>query len=151
MATEKTAMATWEGDLLHGSGHVKTGSGSVDADMTWAARAEEVEGASPEELIAAAHATCVSMALAAGLARAGTSPGRLETEAATAFERVGEGFKMTSVRLTIRGEVDGLDEEAFRAAAEDAKENCPVSQALKGNVEISLDASLASRSPSRSS
>jgi lipoyl-dependent peroxiredoxin len=151
MATEKTAKATWEGDLLHGSGHVTTGSASVDADMTWAARAEEVEGASPEELIAAAHATCVSMALAAGLARAGTPPGRLETEATTAFEQAGEGFKMSSVRLTIRGEVDGLDDEAFRAAAKDAKENCPVSQALKGNVEITLDAALASRSPSGSS
>jgi osmotically inducible protein OsmC len=142
MATEKTATATWDGDLLHGSGHVRTGTGSVDSDMTWAARAEDVEGASPEELIAAAHATCVSMALAAGLARAGTPPTRLETEARTAFEQVGEGFEMTSVRLTIRGEVDGIDDEAFRAAAEEAKENCPVSQALKGNVEVSLDASL---------
>jgi lipoyl-dependent peroxiredoxin len=150
MATEKTARATWEGDLLHGSGHVTTGTGSVDAEMTWAARAEEVEGPSPEELIAAAHATCVSMALSAGLARAGTPPTRLETEATTAFEKVGEGFKLTSVRLTIRGEVDGLDDDGFRAAAEDAKENCPVSQALKGNVEISVDAFLANRSPSRS-
>jgi lipoyl-dependent peroxiredoxin len=143
MATEKTARATWDGDLLDGSGHVKTGTGSVDADMSWAARAQDVAGPSPEELIAAAHATCVSMALAAGLARAGTPPKRLETEATTAFDQVGEGFKLTTVRLTVRGEVDGLDESAFRAAAEDAKENCPVSQALKGNVEISLDASLA--------
>jgi osmotically inducible protein OsmC len=142
MATEKTARATWDGDLLDGSGHVKTGSGSVDTDMTWAARAQDVEGASPEELIAAAHATCVSMALAAGLTRAGTPPKRLDTEATTAFDQVGEGFKLTSVRLTIRGEVDDVGEEAFRAAAEDAKENCPVSQALKGNVEITLDASL---------
>jgi osmotically inducible protein OsmC len=142
MATEKTAHATWDGDLVHGSGHVKTGSGSVDTDMTWAARAEDVEGASPEELIAAAHATCVSMALAAGLAREGTPPQRLETKASTSFDQVGEGFKMTSVRLTIRGQVDGIDDAAFRAAAEGAKENCPVSQALKGNVEISLDASL---------
>jgi len=140
MATEKTARATWDGDLLDGSGHVKTGSGSVDTDMSWAARAQDVEGASPEELIAAAHATCVSMALAAGLARAGTPPKRLETEATTAFDQVGEGFKLTSVRLTVRGEVDGVDEEAFRVAAEDAKENCPVSQALKGNVEITIDA-----------
>lgn len=150
MATEKTARATWEGDLAEGSGHVTTGSGSVDADMTWAARAEDVEGASPEELIAAAHAACVSMALSAGLARAGTPPTRLEAEASTAFEKAGEGFELTSVRLTIRGEVDGLDDEGFRAAAEEAKENCPVSQALKGNVEISLDASLANRSPSGS-
>jgi lipoyl-dependent peroxiredoxin len=142
MATEKTAQATWDGDLVNGSGHVKTGSGSVDSDMTWAARAEDVEGASPEELIAAAHAVCVSMALAAGLTREGTPPTRLETQATTAFDKVGEGFKLTSVRLTIRGEVDGLDADAFRAAAEGAKENCPVSQALKGNVEITVDASL---------
>jgi lipoyl-dependent peroxiredoxin len=143
MATEKTAQATWDGDLVHGSGHVKTGSGSVDTDMTWAARAEDVEGASPEELIAAAHATCVSMALAAGLAREGTPPQRLETEASTSFEQAGEGFKLSSIRLTIRGRVEGIDDAAFRAAAESAKENCPVSQALKGNVEISLDASLS--------
>jgi lipoyl-dependent peroxiredoxin len=142
MATEKTAQATWDGDLVNGSGHVKTDSGSVDSDMTWAARAEDVEGASPEELIAAAHAVCVSMALAAGLTREGTPPTRLETQATTAFDKVGEGFKLTSVRLTIRGEVDGLDANAFRAAAEGAKENCPVSQALKGNVEITVDASL---------
>jgi osmotically inducible protein OsmC len=143
MATEKTAQATWDGDLVHGSGHVKTGSGSVDTDMTWAARAEDVEGASPEELIAAAHATCVSMALAAGLAREGTPPQRLETGASTSFEQAGEGFKLSSIRLTIRGRVEGIDDAAFRAAAESAKENCPVSQALKGNVEISLDASLS--------
>jgi osmotically inducible protein OsmC len=143
MATEKTAQATWDGDLVHGSGHVKTGSGSVDTDMTWAARAEDVEGASPEELIAAAHATCVSMALAAGLAREGTPPQRLETEASTSFEQAGEGFRLSSIRLTIRGRVEGIDDAAFRAAAESAKENCPVSQALKGNVEISLDASLS--------
>ena len=144
MATEKTARAIWEGDLAHGSGRVSTGSGVLaDQRMTWSARAEDVEGASPEELIAAAHATCVSMALSAALARAGTPPGRLETEATTAFDKVGEGFKLMTVRLRIRGEVEGVDEDAFRRAAEDAKDNCPVSQALKGNVEISLDASLA--------
>jgi osmotically inducible protein OsmC len=142
MANEKTARATWEGDLLHGSGHVTSGTGVVDADMTWAARAEEVKGASPEELIAAAHATCVLMALAAGLAREGNPPTRLESEAKTSFDKVGEGFKLTTIRLTIRGQVDGLDEEGFREAAEQAKENCPVSQALKGNVEVSLDAAL---------
>jgi lipoyl-dependent peroxiredoxin len=83
------------------------------------------------------------MALSAGLAGAGTPPKRLESEARTAFDKVGDGFKLTSIRLKIRGEVDGTDEEAFRAAAEQAKENCPVSQALKGNVEITLDASLS--------
>ena len=143
MATEKTARAVWDGDLMDGSGRVSTASGSVDSTMTWAARAQDVEGASPEELIAAAHATCVSMALAAGLARAGTPPTRLETEATTAFDKAGEGFALTTIRLKIRGQVDGLDDDGFRRAAEEAKENCPVSQALKGNVEISLDAALA--------
>ena len=142
MATEKTARATWEGDLVHGSGHVTSGTGSVDTDMSWSARAQDAEGASPEELIAAAHATCISMALAAGLAREGTPPQRLETEATTSFDKVGDGFKLTSIRLTIRGEVEGIDGVAFLEAAEAAKDNCPVSQALKGNVEITLDASL---------
>jgi osmotically inducible protein OsmC len=82
------------------------------------------------------------MALAAGLAREGNPPTRLESEAKTSFDKVGEGFKLTTIRLTIRGQVDGLDEEGFREAAEQAKENCPVSQALKGNVEVSLDAAL---------
>lgn len=142
MATEKTARATWGGDLVHGSGHVRTDSGSVDTDMSWSARAEDAEGASPEELIAAALATCVSMALSAGLAREGNPATRLDTEATTSFEKVGEGFKLTSIKLTIQGEVDGIDGVAFLEAAEAAKDNCPVSQALKGNVEITLDASL---------
>lgn len=142
MATEKTARATWEGDLIHGSGHVTTGTGSVDADMRWEARAEDVEGPSPEELIAAAHATCVSMALSGALARAGTPPKRLESEARTTFEKVGDGFGLTKVHLTIRGDVEGMADDDFRRAAEEAKANCPVSKALAGNVEISLDASL---------
>ena len=142
MATEKTARTVWEGDLMDGSGRVSTASGSVDETMTWSARAQEADGASPEELIAAAHAACVSMALSAGLARAGTPPSRLETDAKTTFDKVGDGFKMTSIALTIRGQVDGVDDAAFRQAAEEAKDNCPVSQALKGNVDISLDASL---------
>jgi osmotically inducible protein OsmC len=143
MANEKTAQAVWEGDLMDGSGRVTTGSGSVDQTMTWAARAQDVEGASPEELIAAAHASCVSMALAAGLARAGTPPKRLETDAATSFDQSDGGFALTAIRLRIRGQVDGLDEAGFKKAAEDAKENCPVSKALAGNVEITLDASLS--------
>jgi lipoyl-dependent peroxiredoxin len=143
MATEKTAHAVWEGDLMDGSGHVSTESGSVDETMTWAARAQDVEGASPEELIAAAHATCVAMALAGALARAGIPPTRLETDATTSFEKVSDGFALTTVRLRIRGDVEGLDEDGFRRAAEEAKENCPVSKALAGNVQIELDAALA--------
>jgi osmotically inducible protein OsmC len=143
MATEKTASAVWEGSLAAGKGRFSLGSGAVtDQEVTWKARAEGGEGTSPEELIAAAHASCISMALAGALARAGTPPTRLETEARSTFDQVGEGFAITSMRVTMRGQVEGIDEETFREAAEQAKENCPVSQALKGNVEISLDASL---------
>jgi len=144
MATEKTARATWEGSLADGSGQVSLGSGAVsDLAVSWKDRAEGGEGTSPEELIAGAHAACVLMALAAGLARAGTPPRRLESKATTTFDKVGEGFAMTKMALQIRGQVDGLDDEGFRQAAEGAKENCPVSQALAGNVEITLDAALA--------
>jgi len=145
MAVERTANAEWQGDLLNGSGKVSTESGILsDATITWSSRADEAdENTSPEELIAAAHASCVLMALAAGLAQAGMPPQRLESQATSTFEKVGEGFKMTTMRLTVRGQVEGLDENGFRQAAEQAKENCPVSQALKGNVEVSLDASLA--------
>ena len=143
MATEKTARATWEGTLAEGRGRFSLGTGVVtDQAVTWKDRAEGGEGTSPEELIAAAHASCVLMALAGGLARARTPPTRLESEATTTFDKVGEGFAITAVRLTIRGQVDGLDDAGFREAAEQAKENCPVSQALKGNVEITLDAGL---------
>jgi lipoyl-dependent peroxiredoxin len=144
MAVERTANAVWEGDLTEGSGTVSTGSGSVDnATVKWSSRAERAdENTSPEELIAAAHATCVSMALANVLAQAGTPPARLESEATSTFEKTGDGFRMTTMRLSIRGEVEGLDEEGFRRAAEEAKDNCPVSQALKGNVDVTVDAGL---------
>jgi lipoyl-dependent peroxiredoxin len=145
MAVERTANAVWEGDLMGGSGTVSTQSGVVsNATVKWSSRAEQAdENTSPEELIAAALATCVSMALSHGLAQAGTPPQRIETEATATFDQVGEGFRMTTIQLSIRGQVDGLDEDGFREAAEGAKENCPVSQALKGNVDLSLDASLA--------
>jgi len=143
MATEKTARATWEGTLAEGSGRFTLGSGTVsDQVVTWRDRAEDGGGTSPEELIAAALASCVLMALAGGLARAGTPPTKLESEARTTFDQVGEGFKMTTIALSIRGQVEGIDDEAFQQAAEGAKENCPVSQALRGNVELSLDAAL---------
>jgi osmotically inducible protein OsmC len=145
MAVERTANVEWQGDLVSGSGKVSTQSGVVrDATVKWSSRAEQADqNTSPEELIAAAHATCISMALAGGLARAGNPPQKLETEATATFDKVGEGFRMTTMRITIRGQVDGLDEDGFLQAAENAKENCPVSQALKGNVDVSLDAALA--------
>jgi osmotically inducible protein OsmC len=144
MAVERSAKATWEGDLMEGSGEVSTESGVVsNAKVTWSARAVEAdENTSPEELIAAAHATCVSMALANGLAQAGTPAKRIESEAKATFDQKDGGFRLTTMQLSIRGEVEGLDEEGFRRAAEEAAENCPVSQALKGNVEVSLDASV---------
>jgi osmotically inducible protein OsmC len=151
MANEKTARAIWEGDLMSGSGRVSTGSGVLsDEGMTWSARADDAEGVSPEELIAAAHATCVSMALAHALAEEGHAPARLETEATATFDKTEAGFRFTAIKLAIEGEVEGIDGVAFLEAAEAAKENCPVSQALKGNVEISVEATLSSPSPSRS-
>ena len=151
MATEKTARATWEGDLMSGSGRVSTGSGVLsDEGVSWSARAEDADGVSPEELIAAAHATCVSMALSHALAEGGHAPTRLETEATSTFDKTDAGFRLTSIRLTIEGEVEGIDDAAFREAADGAKENCPVSKALEGNVEISVDAKLASPSHAQS-
>jgi lipoyl-dependent peroxiredoxin len=145
MAVERSAKATWEGDLFGGSGQVSTESDAVrNATVKWSSRADEAdENTSPEELIAAAHAACVAMALANVLAQAGTPPAKLDTEATATFDKTPDGFRMTTMRLSIRGQVDGLDEEGFRKAAEDAKQNCPVSQALKGNVEVTVDASLA--------
>jgi osmotically inducible protein OsmC len=145
MAVERTASAEWQGDLMGGSGTVSTESGVVrDATIKWSSRAEAAdENTSPEELIAAAHAACVSMALAHGLAQAGTPPQNIESQATATFDKVGDGFRMTTMRLRIRGQVDGLDEDGFREAAEQAKENCPVSQALSDDVAVTLDAALA--------
>jgi osmotically inducible protein OsmC len=144
MAVERTATASWQGDLMGGSGEVSTESGVVSgAAIRWSSRAEQADqNTSPEELIAAAHAACVSMALAHALAQAGTPPQRLDAEATATFDKTPDGFRMTTMRLLLRGQVEGIDENGFREAAEQAKENCPVSQALKGNVEVSLEASL---------
>jgi osmotically inducible protein OsmC len=145
MAAEHTASATWQGDLMGGSGTFSLGSGAArDVGLTWRARAEDASaGTSPEELIAAALASCFSMALSHGLAQAGTPPARIETDATATFDRTDAGFRITTIRLSVRGQVDGTDEDAFREAAETAKENCPVSKALEGNVAIELDATLA--------
>jgi lipoyl-dependent peroxiredoxin len=143
MATDRRADATWQGSLMDGSGRIESSTSGVigGLDVTWASRAEEPGGkTSPEELIAAAHATCFAMALSHGLAQDGHAPDRLETSATVTFQP-GEGI--TKIALTVRGQVPGLDEDGFRAAAENAKENCPVSQALASVPEITLDASLA--------
>ena len=146
MAIERRAHATWEGDLRNGSGQFDlTSSGAVTGQpVTFASRFEPDAGGktSPEELIAAAHATCVSMALANGLAQDGHAPTRLETDAVCTLDQTDAGFRITAMHLRVRGEVDGIDEGAFQQAAQAAKEGCPVSNAL-GAVEISLEASLA--------
>ena len=140
MATERTAEVTWRGSLLEGDGTIESvGSGAFGPlEVTWAARAEEVSSdrTSPEELIAAAHAACFSMALSHGLAQAGTPPDELRTTATVTFVP-GEGI--TKIVIHARGEVPGLDDAGFRAAAEVAKVNCPVSKALAGGPDIQLD------------
>ena len=147
MAAERRAEVSWSGNLLSGTGRIQfTGSGAIEGlDLTWASRSEPDESGrtSPEELIAAAHATCFSMALAGGLARAGHAPTKLETDAQVTLDSVDGGFGITAIHLTVRGQVDGLDEAGFEQAAKDAKENCPVSKALAAVPKITLDASLA--------
>ncbi len=130
MATTRRASAQWYGDLMDGSGQVTFASSGIGTfPVSWPARADEPRGVtSPEELIAAAHSTCFAMALSHGLAEAGTPPTRLETSVEVDFK---PGTGITAIRLQVHGEVPGLDVEGFRAAAHTAKENCPVSQALK--------------------
>jgi lipoyl-dependent peroxiredoxin len=144
VATDRRAEVTWRGSLLEGSGAIgSTTSGAFGGlGVTWKARSEDETGGltSPEELIAAAHAACFSMALSSGLAKDGHPPDELHTSATVTFQP-GEGI--TRIALTVEGRVPGLDEDGFEAAAQTAKENCPVSKALAGVPEISLEARLA--------
>jgi lipoyl-dependent peroxiredoxin len=143
MATDRHAEVTWNGSLMEGSGSIDSvGSGAfAPLDVTWTSRAEEPAGrTSPEELIAAAHATCFSMALSHALAEVGSPPEELKTGATVTFQP-GEGI--TKIAITVRGKVSGLDEEGFREAPESPTPPCPVSQALAGVPEITLDAALA--------
>jgi osmotically inducible protein OsmC len=145
MAIERSARATWKGDLKGGEGEFDLESSHAveHEQVTFASRFEQPGGkTSPEELIAAAHATCFSMALANGLAQAGHEPTKLETDAKVTLDNANGGFSITSIELTVRGEVEGLDEAGFKRAAEQAKENCPVSKALAAVPSITLDASL---------
>jgi len=141
VATTRTAHTAWEGNLLEGKGVVTFDSSGIgEQPVTWASRAEQANGrTSPEELIAAAHSSCFSMALSHALAGAGTPPTRIETKADVTFQ---PGTGITGIHLTVEGTVPGLDADGFAAAAEDAKKNCPVSQALAG-TEITLSAKLA--------
>jgi osmotically inducible protein OsmC len=142
---DSTASAHWEGDLFAGSGTTSLASGVAGPlPVTWASRTEAPNGrTSPEELIAAAHAACFNMAFSNGLAQAGTPPTRLDTTAVATFERTDAGFRLTRMALAVEGEVPGIDADGFAAAAEAAKDGCPVSNALKGNVEITVSAVLA--------
>jgi lipoyl-dependent peroxiredoxin len=142
MATERRAEVTWTGGLFDGSGTIeRVGSGTIGSlDVTWAARTEEPGGkTSPEELIAAAHASCFAMSLSNVLAKGGTPPERLTVGATVTFV---PGTGITRSELEVEGAVPGMDDEAFRVAAEEGKEKCPVSQALRGNVELSVTARL---------
>ncbi len=141
--TTSTASAVWEGVLRTGRGHFTAGSGAFSGDYSFRTRFEGEKGTNPEELIAAAHAACLSMALAAGLDAAKTPATRISTSAACTIEKAGDGFRITKMRLEVRGQVPGLDDAGFKAAAEKAKDGCPVSQALKDNVAMELDARLA--------
>lgn len=145
MAAQRTAEVTWENDLLNGRGRVRFGSGAIpETSVTWAARTESPDGkTSPEELLAGAHASCYSMALSAALARNRTPPKRLNVKAAATFDKVGDGWKVTTMELAVRAEVPDIDQTKFLELAKGAKENCPISQALKNNVEIRLNAQLA--------
>jgi len=136
--TTSRASAVWEGKLRDGKGTFKAGSGAFGGAYSFRTRFEGAAGTNPEELIAAAHAACFSMALAAGLDEARTPATRVETTAACTID----GLKITTVDLKVRATVPGLDAAAFQKAAQGARDGCPVSQALKGNVTITLDAKL---------
>ncbi len=142
MATRR-ATATWEGSLAGGHGTADLESGVASGlDVNWRARTEGGAETSPEELLAAAHAACFSMALSHELSEAGNEPTRLSVAAAVSFDPVEGGFGVTKSELRVRGVVPGIDAEAFASAAQGAAEGCPISAALKGNVEISVEAEL---------
>jgi osmotically inducible protein OsmC len=145
MHAESTARTTWQGSLARGSGTTRLASGATTPlDVSWTGRTERTAGTtSPEELIAAAHASCYAMALSHELAEAGSTPESLDVSVTVTFEIVDGAPTVTRSALTVRGGVPGIDAAGFAAAAAAAKEGCPVSRALKGNVEITLDAALA--------
>lgn len=139
----RKASAVWNGTLKEGSGTMKMASGAYEGPYSFGSRFQDAAGTNPEELIAAAHAGCFSMALSAGLGKSGFSATRVETSARVHLEKVGEGFGITRIELTTRAEVPGIDDATFQEHAKGAKENCPVSKVLAA-AEISLDATLVS-------
>ncbi len=142
----RRAEAAWAGSLFGGSGTVSAGSKAfAGLPITWASRTEHADGkTSPEELLAAAHASCFSMALSLVLAEGGTPPEQLTVTANCAFEQAPDGFAITTINLDVHGHVPGLNSHSFEQAAERAAQLCPVSKALKGNVEVRLSARLES-------
>ena len=147
MAAIREVQVNWTGDLLSGKGVIQgsTSKAIPELPVTWGSRTEAPEGrTSPEELLAAAHASCFAMALSAGLGRAGNPPETLHVSAKVTIDNVDGGWKVTSSALTVRGRVPGMDEAGFRAAAEGAKDGCPISGVLKGNVALSVEATLES-------
>jgi osmotically inducible protein OsmC len=140
----RKASATWVGDSKGGSGSASTGSGVIkDVKITWSARFENAPGSNPEELVAAAHAACFSMALSAGLTRANTPPKEIHTQATLTMRRDDSGTKITKMHLEVEASVPGITAEAFQAAAQSAKAGCPISKLLApGLEEITLDAKL---------
>jgi osmotically inducible protein OsmC len=145
MAAERRARAVWEGTLLEGQGRLSTETSPLlsEQSVTWAARTEDPGGrTSPEELLAAAHAACYAMALSGALANRGTPAERLEVTATCAFDKVGDGWGVTTMGLHVRGRVPGLDRAAFEEVARAGEEGCPISNAIRGNVQIRLTAEL---------
>jgi lipoyl-dependent peroxiredoxin len=145
MATTRQATATWSGDLATGNGSVTAATTGIfrDQPTTWASRTGEPEGVtSPEELLAAAHASCFSMALSNILAKGGTPPTRVAVEVRVSADKLEAGFTVLRSEIAVRGTVPGATQESFAAAADEAKDGCPISRALKGNVEITVEATL---------
>jgi osmotically inducible protein OsmC len=138
-----TAAARWEGNLTEGSGWMKTGKGGLQGNYSFQSRFEEGAGTNPEELIAAAHAGCFSMAFSNGLSQAGFVPTSVDTTARVALEKTDAGFAITRIELETKGDVPGIDESTFQKIAEDAKANCPISRLLSPGADISLSAKLA--------
>lgn len=140
--TTSTASAVWTGKLKDGNGTYRAESGAFEGAYSAATRFESAKGSTPEELLAAAHAACFSMALSLALEKAGASPERITTTAHCTIDRADGGFRVTTMRLETRGKVAGIDAAAFQRAAEGARDGCPISGALSGNVAIELDAKL---------
>lgn len=145
MAAKRKAEVAWQNDLIHGSGKVRFGSGAIgETGVSWAARTESTDGkTSPEELLAAAHASCFAMAFSNGLAKNNTPPSTLDVTAVCTFDKVGDGWKVTTMELSVRGVVPSIENQEFQKIAMAAKEGCPISNAIRNNVKVTLNASLS--------